>query len=513
MTAASRYQRLMTEREPYLTRAREFSALTLPTLIPPEGVTGGTKLPSPYQSVGALGVTTLAAKITQTLLPPNEPFFRLDVEEYTLQELSEDPAVHDGVMKALGMMERTTTRFIEASPIRNGFYNAVLHLIVGGSVLVFYQDDGSVRVFPLASFVVKRDPSGNVMDIVTKEVADLETLEPDVQEFLEKTGHVAARKHTDTDAKEVTIYTHIRRVGKKMEVHQEIENEIVPGSEGEYDIELCPWLPLRWNIVDGCDYGRPHVETIHGDLLSLEEITKAITQFAAAAAKVNPMVNPNGVTDEQDIAEAENFEVISGIAADVSFLRIDKYPDFQVAKAQAEELEQRVSKAFLMMQSVQRAGERVTAYEIREVAQDIEATIGAVYILISMEFQLPLLKIILNVLTKKKRLPVLPKGLVNPSITTGIDALGRMSDLGKLDRLVAGLRDLYGPEALAAETHVGNYITRRATSLGIDPTGLIKTPQEKQAEQQARMQQEMMMQGMNPAIQQASQVIQKGMEQ
>jgi hypothetical protein len=481
-------------------------------LVPPEGHSGSSSLKQPYQSVGARGVIGLTAKATTTLMPPNEPFFRLDIEEFTLQELSQNPEARSEVEQALTMVERTASRSVEASGTRMGFSEAVQHLIVAGNALVFVQDNLNVRVYPLSNYVVSRDPSGNAVEIITKENVALATLAPEVANLVEtQTGRNKEGAHI---AQEETaeLYTHLVRQDNVWVVKQSINDVEIPGTEGKYPLDKCPWFPLRWTRIDGEDYGRSHVESILGDLKSLENLTKAILEFAAGAAKVIALVNPNGVTDEDDLSDAENFEFVSGIADDVSFLRIDKYADLQVAKNLADDLTKRIEQHFLMNQSIQRNGERVTAMEIQYMAADLEATIGAVYVQLSQEFQLPLVKITIDKLVKQKRLPKLPKELVTPTVTTGIDALSRQSDLSKLDRMVAGLRDLYGPEALAAETNVTDYVKRRAAALGIDPTGLIKTPEQKAQEAEARMNQQMMMQGTPQMINQMGQIAQKGME-
>lgn len=514
-TTAARYLQLTQDREAYLSRARENAKLTIPALIPPEGTSGSTKLTNPHQSVGARGVISLTAKASQTLLPPNEPFFRLDIEEFTLAELSEQPEVRSQVEGALSMVERTTTRFVESSGIRAGFNNTIQHLIVSGNALVFLQENGNLRVFSLDNFVVVRDASGNVIEIITMEDVARATLPEDVFKLVAKPEDQKKGKGKSAPLKadSVKLYTHLRREGAVFKTIQSVNEIEISKTEGSYAVDRCPWIPLRWTRVDGESYGRAHVDSIIGDLLTLEALTKAITEFAAGAAKVVVLVNPNGVTDEKDLSDAENFEFVSGLASDVSFLRIDKYADLQVAKQLADDLTRRIEQFFLMNSSIQRAGERVTAEEIRYMAADLEATIGAVYVQLSQEFQLPLVNITIEMLTKQKRLPQLPKGLVQPTVTTGIDALSRQSDLSKLDRLVAGLRDLYGPEALAAETNVSDYVKRRAAALGIDPTGLIKSPEQKQQEQEARMQQEMMMRTAPNMVNQMGGMAQKGLEQ
>ena len=49
--AEARYRRLSQEREPWLQRARQCAALTIPLLIPPDDAAKGADLPSLYQSV------------------------------------------------------------------------------------------------------------------------------------------------------------------------------------------------------------------------------------------------------------------------------------------------------------------------------------------------------------------------------------------------------------------------------------------------------------------------------
>ncbi len=511
-TTQARYTQLSGSREPFLTRARENSALTIPSLITPEGHSGSSPLKQPFQSVGARGCIGLTAKAATTLMPPNEPFFRLDIEEYTLAELSSNPEARAEIEQALTMVERTASRSVETAGTRMGFSEGTMHLIVGGNVLIYVQEDLRIKIFTLDNYVVSRDPMGNEIEIITHEEVALATLPPEIAGLVEAPSEANAEGAMKAMDKTAKLYTHLVREDKVWTVKQSINDKDIPGTEGTYPIDKCPWFALRWNRIDGEDYGRSHVETILGDLKSLENLTKAILEYAAGAAKVVALVNPNGVTDEEDLSNAENFQFVSGVADDVSFLRIDKYADLQVAKNLADDLTRRIEQHFLMNSSIQRSGERVTAEEIRYMAADLEATIGAVYVQLSQEFQLPLVKITIERLVKQKRLPKLPKELVQPTVTTGIDALSRQSDLNKLDRMVAGLRDLYGPEALAAETNVGDYVKRRAAALGIDPTGLLKTPEQKEEEAQQRQQQMMMQQGLPNMINQMGGLAQKGME-
>jgi hypothetical protein len=175
------------------------------------------------------------------------------------------------------------------------------------------------------------------------------------------------------------------------------------------------------------------------------------------------------------VQDAPNTAVRAGKAEDVTVLQMGKFNDFKVAQGVMESIERRISLAFLLNSSVQRNGERVTAEEIRYVASELEDGLGGVYSILSQEFQLPFVTRIMWQMERQKKLPPLPKGLVRPVITTGLEALGRGHDLTKLDTLLAALCSRSVPKSLRTYLKVGDYITRVGTSLGIDMAGLVAT--------------------------------------
>lgn len=515
-TASQRYKELEALRQPFLDRGREASKLTLPHIMPPEGyrdANGGTKLYQPWQSIGARGVNNLASKILFVALPPNTPFFRLKIDENTLSELAgEDPTVKSSLEEALGKIEGRAMDHVEHIALRIGFQEATKHLIITGNALAYLPDteNDGMRVFGLDRYVAMRDASGNLMELLTKERVAHSTLDDEVKSKLTADKY---KKHDGSNEPEVDLYTWVTRESDQWRVVQFVDDIRVDETEGTYPLDKLPWMPLRWNRIDGEDYGRGLAEEYMGDLRALEGLSMAIVKFAAGAARVVALNDPNGMTDSDDVTGADDWEVISGRAGDISFLQIEKYPDFQVAKATADEITRRLMQGFLMVNSVQRDGERVTAEEIRYMASELEDTLGGVYSTLAQEFQRPLVGILLDSLRKLRKIPKLPKGLVNPQIITGLEALGRGHDLKKLDTFLLGLRDLFGPEALASEVHLNEYLKRRAAALGVDPKGLVKTPEEKQAEQQAMMQQQMMMQAAQQGIQSTGKMAEEGMKQ
>lgn len=288
------------------------------------------------------------------------------------------------------------------------------------------------------------------------------------------------------------------REGNKYILYQEIDGMIVPNSQGKYPLDKAPMLPLRWTRIDGEDYGRSYVEEYIGDLISLEGLSKAILEASAVSAKVVFMVAPNGTTRARDIAKAENGAIVSGNAAEVSTLQVQKQADMSVASNTAATITERLSFAFLMNSAVQRAGERVTAEEVRYMAGELEDALGGVYSILSQEFQLPLVNRIIARMTKNKKLPALPKGVANPTIVTGLEALGRGHDMNKYQMFLQALMPL-GPEAVSQFMNVSDYITRVGTALGIDMDGLIKSQEQIQQEQQQSQEQQQQMQMMEMA--------------
>jgi len=156
----------------------------------------------------------------------------------------------------------------------------------------------------------------------------------------------------------------------------------------------------------------------------------------------------------------------------------------------------------------------VTAEEVRFMAQELETALGGVYSILSQEFQLPLINLLLNSLQKQGKMPKMPKDSVTPTVVTGIEALGRGQDLNKLATFLQYLQPL-GPEVIASEMNLGDYIDRLAASLGIDTSGLIKSDEQKAQEQmmqQQMMQQQMLEQGGMGALQKAAPAIAGSMD-
>ena len=520
----TRYNRLKQTRQPFLDRAEECASLTIPTLIPPDGLAEGENLPSLYQSVGANGVTNLAAKLLMTMLPPNEPCFRLRVNNLVMEKEEEevDKEFRTKVEKALSRIEQAVLADIEDTGDRSVVSEGNMHLIVGGNVL--YHDDPKtgLRLFPLSRYVVDRDPMGRVMEIIVEEEVDLDTLPEETAQLIRKACDIPDGDPTGTaypyreDAKHVSIYTQIRRTSRNWKIRQEARGVILPGSEGTYKLDACPWFPVRMYSVAGESYGRSFVELQKGDLASLESLCQSLVEGSAVCAKVVGLVNPNGVVSARALTEAANGDFLEGSTDDVGFLQVQKATDFQVVATEIDRLERRLKTAFLMIDGGIRNKERVTAEEVRLIAQELETGLGGVYTLVSQEFQLPYVTSRMATMTRQKRIPPLPKGIVRPSIVTGYEALGRGNDKQKLMEFLQMGAQTFG-ESFLSLLNLHNAVARLAAAMGIPTEGLVKDEEELAQERQAaqeQAQQQMLMEKLGPeALRQFGGAVQQQMGQ
>lgn len=501
-TLVGKYQSLETNREPYLRRARDCAKVTIPTLMPEfDSKTGTQTFITPYQSVGARGINNISSKLLLSLFPPNQPFFKLDVDEQTLVELKEK---RSDAEKAFSIIEKRVVKAIHASPtVRVQALEAIKQLINSGNVLVYLPPkENTLRIYRLDRYVTERDASGNVLCIVVKEDLAPVAMPEAVRMKLEAQDNYDAKK-----TENLSLYTQIKREDKQWVVTQECEGvDLTEDNPTTYPLEESPWLSLRLIAVDNEDYGRSYVEEYYGDLLSLEGLMQAIVEGSAAAAKVLFLVSPNGTTRKATLDKANNLDIIEGDVNDVNTLSVDKAADFRVALETANGIIERLSFAFLLNSAVQRNGERVTAEEIRYVASELEDSLGGIYSSMAQDFQLPLVSIYLKKLTRQGKIPKLPKDVVMPTIVTGMEALGRTAELQKLDMFIQSLAAL-GEDQLMKFVNISELIKRRATALQIETDGLIKTPEELEAEAQAAQQQQMQQQMMSGAIPNATKAI------
>lgn len=505
-TLAQEYENMKQDRQPYLDKAKEACKYTLPSLIADRDTQKTSKknvkvIETPNQSVGADGVNNLASKITMTMLPPNQTFFKFQMDGATvaqqaIQQGSDKSQFEQDINKGLSIIEKMLLDYQEQSGDRVCLGEAVKHQLVAGNVFLIHDPTEGLRYYPLDRYCVKRDYCGNVLKAITEETVGFYALPKKIQDevlvkVLEKKSARNDKSDLRLEDEELTLYTGFRKEDNGWIVTQEVEG-VKLDTNGRYPSEICPFMALRYTAIDGESYGRGLIEEYIGDISYLDILSLAIKQASLAGSKLVMLVNPNGLTKIKHISEAQNGGFALGRAEDVTPLQANKYYDMQVAQAEADKIERRLNRIFLMKAAIQRQAERVTAEEIRTMAQDLEEALGNYYSIMCKEFQKAYVKVTFHHMKKEKgkALPDLIRDKsIKLTVTTGLEALGRSSDLNKL----ITFWDVMGkvaPVAAQLGGKVEPIAAVIAASLNMDIDGFFyseeeKAEQQKQAQQQA----------------------------
>lgn len=494
-TAASRYARLSSDRTIFLDTARDCATLSIPHLLTPTGSMNGQKLPTPWQSIGAKGVNVMASKLMLSLFPVNTTFFKLQIND---GKITNDPQIDAKVRSeidlSLAKMERVVMQSIAESQDRVILHQAMKHLIVTGNALVFMGSKG-VKLYPLDRFVVVRDGEGEPIEIITVESVDRQFLPKELQttnnrniNAVDDTSGTAPIADISVGEGEAVVYTWAKLINNQWIWKQEVDGQIVPNSLSKAPKNVTPWLPLRFNVVDGEDYGRGRIEEFLGDLKSLEALMQAMVEGSAAAAKVVFLVSPAATVKPSNLAKAGNGAIIQGRPEDVSVVQVGKAQDFSTSFNMIQSLTQRLSEAFLIL--TVRQSERTTAEEIRATQQELNEQLGGIYGNLTVELLRPYLNRKLAVLQRSGEVPKLPKGIVFPTVIAGLEGVGRGQDRESLMMFLQTISQALGPEAMMKFINPDEAVKRLAAAQGIDILNLVKTQEQQNMEMQQMQRQQ-----------------------
>lgn len=512
------FTRRNADRIEHLNRARLCASLTKPWIQPPEGWSENEKLPEPFSSLASRGITNLEGRLLLALFPPGVPWFKLkpssrykfdpNVDPEVIQEFTSMLTLHEYIV--LGRLERNDgqgkTRTRRAG-FRSRMRAAISQLLICGDVLLQLTDRYTIKVHRLDNYVTFRDTSGDVLYHITQEEIDPLSLSKDMLAKCnldrDKLNLMAIEKRM------CKLYTRVswQWEGKRWLIQQEINDHIIVTSQEE----SSPYFSVPFELAPAAHYGIGLCQANIGDIRSMNELTERTLDFAALASKHLFALDHNSQVRPQDLAQPTGSviqaRVQSGQIADVGVLRADKLTDFNVVNAVRESIRRDLSAVMLMEGENQPQGERVTAYQVQRVAMELEGALGGVYAPIADSMQVPLIERLLYQLRRDGELPELPQESVEIEAVTGISALSREDDQGKLLQLMQVLAQL-GPDSMS-RLDMSVLLDLLMRQSGIYEPGLVKTQEDIDAERDAAMQQQQqmsmqdkMMDAAGPAIQQ-----------
>lgn len=509
-----RYQTLESKKLPIYRRCEDYALWTLPYIFPLQGSQDHERQ-GPIDSTGPQAVNNLSNKLVMTLFPPHSPFFRLNVSDDVVNELNEAAnggdedakAVMDSLDESLADAEKAAMTELGYSKFRTESTNVTKALIILGNALEYHpeDEDGSVQSYGLRDYCVVRDSAGTVVELMTRDKKALNTFTVDEQDAIKK----ASKNKKYKDGGEVTIYSRfILKADGKYHMTQAADEYRLPEATATWTKEDFPYVVLVWNITRGEDYGRGLVEDYAGAFHALHILNHALNDMTAIASDIKFFVDPASVVDVKALNDSESGSYHSGREGDVSTPEFRKTIDMAFVMQMIERYEKQIGAAFLLNSAVRRDAERVTAEEIRQVANELEIAHGGVYSRFAEDWQLKLAVLMLNRLKFK----IGKDKTIFPQIITGIDSLSRAGDLDNLRLFISDMTMLEAvPDDIRRVIDPLRFASYIGVRRGVDYEKFTKTPQQLQQEEaqlQAQQQQEMANQaGANIAEDAAKQAI------
>ena len=465
-TLPERYTELIGSRNSYLTRAESYSKMTLPYILPRSKNDSAQNMHG-YQGIGAEAVNHLANKVVMTLFPIGFPFYTLKFDDEIEKEIEDKNADRTELTAGLNKVVDMSLIEMQKLKLRPDLVTAIKHLIISGNQLLVFTDKGT-KVLGLDKYAVKRDPQGNLIRLITCEDVVYLTLPNPIKTVLRAKQQDPRKKDEFDNLKLYTGYT-LQDDGT-FTIEQSVDDvKAVDPIEG-IKPHMLPAIPNVWNLASGEDYGRGLVEDHSGDFHVLEFLSEARARGAAIMMDVKYLVRAGAQTDIETLNKAPTGEFVVGHEDDISILQLDKFADGKLIQDVMREYQERISRAFLMLQNSIRDSERTTAFEIRQVANELDGALGGVYSTLSVDMQLPIAYQLLERVDSE-----LLNGGFQPIVTAGVDALGRNRELEKITQYseLMALPQAWA-EPILAKMDWEKYSTLVSSQLSLDTSFLKK---------------------------------------
>ena len=488
---SERFEYLDSVRSTKLERSRYMSSLTIPSLLPINGITNNGELPKPFSSVAARGVTNMASRMLSALLPLNDlPFFKF--------ELTNGEAADPETFSYMEALSHQIYSKLTTKNLRESLFLALQHLIVTGDCLMVMEDDFSFRVYRMDQYAVRRNIDGSIVELI---YLDWVPKDPNSSAFEAFDNNFFPSSWNALNALpdyQANFCRIVWNEDKEVWDYYSEDDEGNKVDEGEYI--NTPFLPLRWIGVTGEDYGRSHCEEILGDIETLEAYTKALIDGMTAASTFWMAVDPAGITDIDDVAQSPTGSFIGARQSDVFTVSPAQTisPQLSAAQNAVEQMRREVGNAFLLGSAGVRSAERVTATEVRMLGMEIENVLGGAFSAIARALLEPIVRRTIALMIKEDQVDerlaaeFMEDGQLTINIVTGLQALSRDSDLTKLMQMGEMVRNL-PPEAVQ-HFRWDQYGIALISSLGFDPRNWVRNEQETDERQMQQQQQAMEMQ-------------------
>lgn len=491
------FKLLDTQRTIKKQKAREFAAATIPSIYPDDSLSL-TYTPEteqeyeyPHTSVPARGVTGLAAKVTSGIMPmTNQPLVDISLRPSDMASIADNPELKARYAEASKLVQDEVYHVLSRSNLRPALFMEMKRLIVLGDNMIRQRDGYEFEVHRFDTYVVKRDMQGNPYYAILRQYATEMEIPEDIRKTVMDNAHDVV---TRTDGDRYPLYTKMKRdENGDWTTSQWFSDVMVPDSEKEYKKGNFPYFFSRWNWDPYDNYGISLVEENYGDIVAASAIRQALMEGYSIATTGFIGVAPGSLTVNM-VKEATPWQPLP--VDDPNALTFIQ-PQNIAALTSAEQMDIRLTteirRIFHMDVSAELTHERTTATQVMMAKEELNTATGG---LLSTYDRTTLRPIIINTIHNLVNEGVFSEEItkmidsddITIDVKSGIEAQGRESEYRNVMNFVAEVSqvipngvDMFDLPALI----------RWAGKTKGAPEEIFKSDEQRDAEQQAALQQQ-----------------------
>lgn len=486
-TPKSEFTKLDAKRTTMLSRCEQYAAWTIPSKFPPASADDNYEMSIDFQATGAKCVNNLVNKMLLALFAPSRPFFRPALSDKDIATLAENGLEGAALDAVMSQVAKQGMKRLESMQVRPVLTEAILQLIIVGNACLHYDKrEKTLTLFTLRDYVVKRNARGELRELIIRETSDLGSMPEKVKRlYLQSYPNASLEK-------DVSLYTHIEWDGarKVWTQKQSLEDVDVTNGSTQWRDKDMPYRVLVWSLAPKRHYGTGMVEEAQGAFHGLSTLSSAELPGLVEMCRIIHLADPTGSTDATEFQDALSGAVLVGREGDITTPDMGgKARDYISVANKIERYERLLSEMFLLATSAVRNADRVTAEEIRLIANELEASKGGVYSRLSYDLQQWLAQIAIAEIQNE----ALRK--MDVYVITGLDALSANGDLDNLRAMMADLANAQNlPDEIKGTIIWDAYVQLVSSLHNVDYFKFLKSQATAQQEQAQAAQQAQAMQ-------------------
>lgn len=504
------YQNLENARSIKLEKARLYAAATKPMLMPKSDsdVRSNRQVVHPHSSLPARGVTEFGAKITSGMLPPSgTPFLAMEIppsiqanatkeQLETLRDISKK--VQDVVHNELLM-----------SNVRDVWNVAIEHIAVIGDVVI-RQDGMTFSYFRLDNFGVKRDVTGNPIELVVRQWMREEELDDQQKKQLKEDNIEVVRRF---DSNFYPYYIHVEFLNNKnqKETHY-LGNTEVKQMNHSQQVWTVP--QYKQNAYE--DYSNSLVEENYGDIVAAHALRETLLE-AMAVGNIGYIGFVPGSITADTLKQTPNWGVLPiKDQSTLQFIQPNTVATISTTAAFAEKHDQEIRRIFLMDVASELTHDRTTAYQVNQAIAALERATGPMLNLLRSTMLEPAAMNTINHLIKTKKLGPEVKQAINDGqlqlvIKSGVNSMDADSENQKILTWASTWFQV-APEQALQKIDINALLEYSAQLTGI-PSQLLNSREQMAANAEQQQQQQLQEALIQQAPQASQTILEKTLEQ